>query len=167
MIVEHSHLLGVFNNYRQVYNKVLSFVLFEVMMSIKCSRCKSTSNVKNGLIQGKQRYRCRNCNYNYIEVDGRQKYDNKTKGLVIRMYLNNSGFRRISEILGIPLSTVFVWIKNAGNIVSSIVDNMEQEKENIEVLEMDELFTYVKKTESQCLDRRIHGSLYQSMGCCG
>ena len=68
-------------------------------MSIGYSRCKSEATVKNGFVQGMQRYRCTKCKYNYIAIDGRQKYENKIKGLVIRMYLNNCDFRRIAEIL--------------------------------------------------------------------
>ena len=62
------------------------------------------------------------------------------------MYLNNGGFRRIAEILNLPLSTVFSWVKKAGQIVDEIVKTRQEQAEEIEILEMDELFTYVKKS---------------------
>jgi len=114
-------------------------------MSIECGKCGSSKCTKNGSIRGKQRYCCKECRYNFVEGDERCKYSNKERSLVIRMYLNNCGFRRISEILNIPLSTVFVWIKKAGQIVDEMVKARQDQVGDIEVLEMDELFTYVKK----------------------
>ncbi|MDR1199352.1 MAG: hypothetical protein LBK94_10165 [Prevotellaceae bacterium] len=32
---------------------------------MKCPKCKSESHVRNGLIKGKQRFRCRQCGFNY------------------------------------------------------------------------------------------------------
>lgn len=115
-------------------------------MSIICSKCYSKSHVKNGFVRGKQRYKCKDCLCNFIESDDRKKYDNKTRNLAIRMYLNNCGFRRISEILEVPLSTSFSWIKKAGQIVDEMVKNRQEKIEEIEILEMDELFTFVKKS---------------------
>ena len=65
------------------------------------------------------------------------------------MYLNNCGFRMIAEILNIPLSTVFVCVKKAGQIVDKMVKERQEEVEEIEILEMDELFTYVKKSQKE------------------
>ena len=53
--------------------------------------------------------------------------------------------RRISHILQIPLSTVFSWIKRAGQIVEKIIASKQIEEKRIEILEMDELFTFIKK----------------------
>lgn len=115
-------------------------------MSIKCPKCQTQSYIKNGFVRDKQRYRCKQCRCNFVEGDDRNKYDNKTRNLAVRMYLNNCGFRRIAEILDIPLSTSFSWIKKAGQIVDEMVRNRQEQAEEIEILEMDELFTYVKKS---------------------
>ncbi len=69
--------------------------------------------------------------------------------MVIRMYLNNCGIRRIAHILRLPLSTTFGWIRNAGRIVDEMVKNINEEFEKIDILEMDELFTYVKKAKNR------------------
>ena len=60
-----------------------------------------TVYIKNGYVRDKRSYRCKECRYNFIEGDNRSNYDNKTKNLVIRMYLNNCGLRRIAAILGV------------------------------------------------------------------
>lgn len=61
------------------------------------------------------------------------------------MYLNNCGIRRIAHILELPLATVFLWIKKAGQIVDSMVKDRQDKKEDIEILEIGELHTYIKK----------------------
>ncbi len=115
-------------------------------MSVMCKRCKDAGCVKNGLMQKKQRYRCKACGYNFTQGDGRTEYDAQTKQMAVRMYLNNCGFRRIAEIMQVPLSTIFDWIKHAGQIVDEMVKTQKQDSGDIEILEMDELYTYVKKS---------------------
>ena len=121
------------------------------MEQIKCKFCGNGSIVKNGFARSMQRYRCSKCYKNFISGDrrGTQKYNKDTRNMVIKMYLNNCGFRRISAILSIPLSTVFSWIKKAGKIVDEMVKNRDYEKETIEILEMDELYTYIKKKKTK------------------
>jgi transposase-like protein len=114
---------------------------------IMCKRCKAGGCVKNGFMQEKQRYRCKACGYNFTQGDGRTDYDAQTKQLVVRMYLNNCGFRRVAEILQLPLTTVFTWIQRAGQIVDEMVKARQEEGGDIEILEMDELYTYVKKSQ--------------------
>ena len=118
-------------------------------MSISCSNCSSQNYVKNGFVREQQRYKCRDCLHNFIYGDARSKYDNETRNLVVRMYLNNCGFRRISHILGIALATCFNWIKNAGRIVDGMIKKRKKQTEDIEILEMDELYTFIKKNREE------------------
>jgi hypothetical protein len=97
----------------------------------------------------KQRYQCQKCAHNFTEGDKRVKYDATKKNLVVRMYLNNCGFRRIAEILELPFSTVFKWIKNAGKIVETMIAERKDSETEIEILEMDELYTYIKKNRER------------------
>lgn len=118
-------------------------------MKDRCKLCGSEKVVKNGFVRGVQRYKCRSCNKNYVIGDRRSNYDNLQKNLVIRMYLNNCGFRRISEILGIPLSTVFYWVKNAGKTVDEMIKCRQDSERKIDILEMDELYSFVKKNQKE------------------
>lgn len=118
-------------------------------MSISCPKCYSKHLVMNGFVRDQQRYKCKDCLRNFICGDARSKYDNKTRNLVVRMYLNNCGFRRIAEILNIPLATCFMWIKKAGRIVDEMVRERKEEPQDIEILEMDKLFTFIKKSQEE------------------
>ena len=93
-----------------------------------CKRCNSKDIVKNGFMNSKQRYKCKSCFTNFTHGDSRNKYDNKTRNLAVRMHLNNCGFRRISEILEVPLSTCFSWIKKAGEIELYVGGNPHQKQ---------------------------------------
>jgi len=97
----------------------------------------------------KQRYKCKTCGHNYTIGDKRTAHAEDKKRLVVRMYLNNCGIRRIAHIIETPLSTVFSWIKKAGKIVEVMVKERKDNEEKIEILEMDELYTYIKKSQKE------------------
>ena len=114
-------------------------------MTIVCQFCKSEKLVKNGVLYGRQRYLCRSCNKNFKKGIRRSKYSIDTRIKIIRSYINGVGFRAIGRIFEIPLTTVFDFIKRIGRKLEKIDKSNLSDKEIIEVLEADELFTYVKK----------------------
>jgi hypothetical protein len=66
--------------------------------------------------------------------------------------------RSIARILSsifdtkIYFQTVAKWLSHAGQVVSEEVASMKHENKTIEIVEMDELFTYIKKNKikSEC-----------------
>ena len=118
-------------------------------MEIICKKCRSNLWVKNGNMKTKQRYKCKSCGHNYTIGDKRMVHAEDKKRLVVRMYLNNCGIRRIAHIIETPLSTVFSWIKKSGKIVEVMVKERKDNEEKIEILEMDELYTYIKKSQKE------------------
>ncbi len=113
----------------------------------KCKYCGSCELSKNGQTRGKQRYKCKQCKKNQVESDGRseRKYSKAIKHLAVSMYLNCMGFRAIGRVLQVPFQSVHYWIKQAGQKVEDIASQKIEESSTIEILEMDELFTYVQK----------------------
>ena len=67
------------------------------------------------------------------------------------MYMNNVGIRSIERILKVSNVLILNWIKNIGKNIERIINNNDIEKKknkkNINILEMDELYSYVKKNE--------------------
>ena len=112
-----------------------------------CKVCGCKGLWKTGIINGKQRYRCKNCNKNQAETDGREKYSAEERRCALVVYLKGGGFRRIAMIMSKLFGkydrhqTVVNWIKKAGLKVLSV----QTKQEKAEVLETDELYTYVKK----------------------
>ena len=107
-----------------------------------CPRCKGTSKVKDGVIKGKQRYKCKECNFRYTSEDKTEKR-NALKRQSLELYLEGLGFRSIGRFLKISHVSVYNWIKSYGEKI----DNLRK-KESSKIVEIDELHTYVgsKKT---------------------
>jgi transposase-like protein len=65
---------------------------------MNCPKCKSGSNVKNGIIKGVQRYKCKDCGFNYtVEYKSTAKRpDIRRFGLML--YLEGLGFHSIGRL---------------------------------------------------------------------
>ena len=107
--------------------------------------CGSVELVKNGVIRGMQRHKCKGCGKSQLPNDGRIKYSNKEKQMAIAMYLNNVGFRAIGRVMKIPFQIIHGWVRKAGELVEREVNNKGRDSRNIVILEMDELYTYIQK----------------------
>jgi transposase-like protein len=125
-------------------------------MSIECKGCGSGRYVKNGIVCGTQRYRCKECGYNFREGDKRQKYTEQDHLKVIKLYLENCGIRSIERLTGICNRQVSLWIEQAAEWIKLELSKSQKSVktlEDIAILEMDELCTYIKK------DQKTEGNL--------
>jgi transposase-like protein len=114
---------------------------------MNCPRCKSESYYKNGFMKGSQRYKCKSCKYSYTKNTTKRGYDDiELKREVLRYYLEGIGFRRIERLIGVNYGTAYNWVKEAGIKAKEIVENNSKVK-SVDVLELDELCTYVKKNK--------------------
>ena len=106
--------------------------------------------IKNGFNQEKQRFKCKKCKREQRPGDQRVKFDNIYKKQAIAMYLEGCGFRRIARLLQefhgkkFDYQLAIHWIKKAGKIVEEKMQEPLENKE-IPVVEMDELYTFIKK----------------------
>ena len=103
-----------------------------------------------------------NANCGKIWTDGkdnRLKYSNKKREKVIKMYLENVSIRSIERLENVSEPLILKWIKKMGkeiknkfnesiNKIKDNINNIDEKdikKENIEILEIDEIVTYIKK----------------------
>ena len=86
-------------------------------MSITCKSCGASQYVKNGFVQGVQRYKCRECNCNFISGDKRQKYTKMDRLKVIKLYLESCSIRTIERLTGIRNSQISKWIEATAGFV--------------------------------------------------
>ncbi len=125
------------------------------MDKILCKKCQSFNVVKNGTQDNIQRYKCKNCSA--IFRNSKPKYSPDFKMEVIMMHLNSVGFRSIARIKKIHNSLVSYWVKKTGLVVKEkfAQETLKITDKNIKILEIDELYTYIKKNqktgESLCL----------------
>ena len=94
-----------------------------------------------------KRYRYKKSNKNQIETDGRWKYTEDERRCALMLFLEGNRFRRIARIMNkffgknYKHQTIMNWIKSA----SLKILKEKSQQEQIDVTEMDELYTYVKK----------------------
>ena len=105
---------------------------------MKCPRCGSEEYCKDGIVKGRQRFKCKQCNYHYSVEKKSNVKSQETKRLAFEMYLEGLGFRAIGRILKISHVTVFQWVKKWGATLE-----LPKREEAIEVVELDEMHTYV------------------------
>jgi transposase-like protein len=111
----------------------------------ECRFCNSKNIIKNGIVWQKQRYKCKECKRTFTNAR-RNEYGKDVKLKLIKSYINGVGFRQISRIFDIPLSAVIYIIKKVALRLDDIKNKGNiTEREIIEILEADELFTYVGK----------------------
>ena len=108
-----------------------------------CPRCGSVYYVKDGIVNGRQRYQCKQCRYRYTVANKSDVRPPETRQLALAMYLEGLGFRAIGRLLNVSHTAVFGWVKQAGEKVELPVPD-----EQVEVAELEEMHTYVgqKKT---------------------
>ncbi len=131
-------------------------------MSIACKSCSSTQCVKNGFVYGTQRYKCKVCGVNFIDGDKRQKYTMMDRLKVIKLYLENCGIRTIERLTGIRNSQISKWIEDtAGFVKRELIksQNSIDSVQDIEILELDELCTYIKKDRKTVENSHLYGLL--------
>lgn len=107
----------------------------------KCPKCKSTNFRKDGIVKGKQRFFCKECNYHFTVEKIGKSVNMKRDALIL--YLEGLGFRSIGRFLKVSHVAVFNWIKSFGKAIDELRSSQE-----IEVVEIDEMHTYIgsKKT---------------------
>lgn len=114
-------------------------------MKIKCPRCNNKKYVKNGKVNNKQRYLCKECKYNFSSFIKRGK-PIEVKNKAIEMYLEGLGFRSIGRILKVSNVTILRWIRKATERLRSILKSKKEIKYfKIEKMELDEMWHYVLK----------------------
>ena len=110
---------------------------------MKCPNCKKEKSVKNGIIKGKQRFKCKECGCNYTVGYAEVSEKEKKRRFGLSMYLEGLGFHSIGRLLQVSHVTVMNWVRQYGSELSSI-----RNQKPVRIMELDEMHSYVghKKT---------------------
>lgn len=94
---------------------------------IKCIKCGSTKAVKNGVVGGWQRYKCKKCGYQYTKQSP-HGLPIVTQVLASSLYTFGLSKRTIAKLVGVTPTTVVRWIKKFHiYYMSSIAPNEKRE----------------------------------------
>lgn len=80
---------------------------------IVCKHCNESAIVKNGIVRGKQRYRCKDCGCNFVGGDGRKKPNAAVRRAfaVIFYALGKGSYGFIAKLLGVTPTAVLKWVR--------------------------------------------------------
>ena len=109
-------------------------------MEMKCLKCGCEGVYKYGHMKGYQRYRCKNCGYQFTKTTPRGKPE-KDKILALILYLSGLSMSATGRILGVTAQSVVRWIRK-------MYDKFITEKPDISAIkevEMDEMYHYYQK----------------------
>ncbi|GJL57113.1 MAG: hypothetical protein NPIRA02_42450 [Nitrospirales bacterium] len=109
---------------------------------LNCPRCASADNVKSGTNKGRQRYKCKMCQYFYTVSHKSDTATPAQRRLALTLYLEGLGFRSIGRLLGFSHVAIYQWVKTFGETVEQL------KRPAAQIVELDELHSYVghKKT---------------------
>ena len=112
-----------------------------------CKNCNSKKIIKSGIVRKAQRYRCKDCGYNFVVGDRRSNRDTEVKkALSVILYsLGKASFGFLGKLFGVARSTAYKWIKAAAEVT------LEPEIANsINEISFDEMWHFVqsKKTKN-------------------
>ena len=106
-----------------------------------CPNCNKSECTKDGIVKGKQRYKCKSCGYRHtVKHLG---ISPEIKRQALQLYLEGLGFRSIGRFLKCSHVAVYNWIKAHGESIEAL-----RSDKDIEVIELDEMHSYIgsKKT---------------------
>ena len=112
-------------------------------MFMKCPKCQSEHNVKNGIVRNTQRYKCKECGNNFTIDYSQVAEKEKKRRFGLAMYLEGLGFHSIARLLNVSHVSVINWVKKYGAELSKI-----RNVKPVQVMELDEIHTYVRSKKT-------------------
>jgi len=81
------------------------------MESNFCPNCNSDQYIKSGIVNEKQRYKCKKCNYFFTVNKLGKQIDDYYVNKALQLYLEGLTYREIERILGISHVSIMNWVK--------------------------------------------------------
>jgi transposase-like protein len=81
------------------------------MEILTCPKCQGNNIVKSGVINSKQRYLCKKCNYFFTVNKLGKKIDDYYVTKAMQLYLEGLSYREIERIIGVSHVTISNWVK--------------------------------------------------------
>lgn len=79
-----------------------------------CPNCGSEHYIKSGIVNNRQRYKCKACSYFFTVFKEGKKIDDYYVNKALQLYLEGLTYREIERILGVSHVSVINWVKKYG-----------------------------------------------------
>jgi hypothetical protein len=76
-----------------------------------CPNCNSESYIKSGVVNDRQRYKCKDCGYFFTVNKLGKKIDDYYVNKALQLYLEGLTYREIERILGVSHVSIMNWVK--------------------------------------------------------
>ena len=76
-----------------------------------CPNCGSDSYIKSGVVNQRQRFKCKSCNYFFSVNKIGKRIDDYYVNKALQLYLEGLTYREIERILGISHVSIMNWVK--------------------------------------------------------
>jgi transposase len=113
-------------------------------MGLRCKRCGSEEQVKNGLMRSKQRYLCKACGLNFTDTPARGK-PLALKATAVLLYVSGLSMNRTAKLLGVSTPTIQAWLEQ---FAAAYAQKPEPAGRAV-VIELDEMWHYLKKSQNR------------------
>src|SRR5215210_8075502 len=110
-------------------------------MGLRCKRCGAGEHVRNGLMRGKQPYRCKACGLNFTDTPPRGM-PLAMKVTAVLLYLSGLSMNRTAKLLGVSTPSVMSWIERFAKVYAQ----KPEPEARAAVVELDEMGHYLKKS---------------------
>ena len=113
-----------------------------------CKHCGSFSYVKNGIVHGRQRYRCRECQKNFTNAPPRGK-PAAMKADAVLMYTSGSSLSGIAKKYNVSVVAVLKWVRAAAQALPEIPCETTSTEKSAVII-MDEMHHFVNGKKNSC-----------------
>lgn len=76
-----------------------------------CPQCQSDKIIKSGVLNARQRYKCKTCKYHFTVNKLGKSIDKYYVTKALQLYLEGISYREIERLLGVSHVTVMKWVK--------------------------------------------------------
>ena len=114
-----------------------------------CRKCGSTNNVKNGHVDGVQRYKCKDCGFQYTKevANGRSEAE---RNKAVALYLLGLSMRTIAKLFNVNVTTILYWVRNFA------IKNYEKPTpQGAVIVELDEMWHFLQSKKQNSGSGRL------------
>ena len=105
---------------------------------MECRKCGSKHNVKNGKVSGVQRYKCKECGFQFTKETA-NGHSEEERNKAIALYLLGLSMRTIAKLFRVNVTTILYWIRNFA------IKNYEKTTpQGAVVIELDEMWHFLE-----------------------
>ncbi len=76
-----------------------------------CPYCNSDNYVKNGKVNKKQTYLCKNCGKRFVKNREKNAYGKIIREKALKLYSEGLSLRKVAKITNIPHTTINYWVR--------------------------------------------------------